>query len=125
MGSVPPESLIRESLPVAAQWGLLGVLLFFCLVAIIYLVNKVFTISDAHRAEITALHVQHAIAMAAVQEKRLREAAEYAAVLAELGEVLAANTEDQQDIAKLLAERSADQPPDTRSPRQRGGSTRS
>ncbi len=131
MGSAPPESLIRETLPFAAQWGLLGVLLLVAVVAIILLVNKVFTMSDAHRGELSALHLAHAVAMSSIQDKRLREAADAAHVIAELGEVLAGNTEDQQAIVKVLQtimktldDRVADLPPDTRSPRQRAGAPR-
>ncbi len=122
MGSAPPESLIHETLPYAAQWGLLGILLLVTTVAIVYLINKIFVMQDAHRAEVTALHVTGRDRESAVQDKRLKEAAEYAGVLAELGEVLAGNTADQQEIVKQLADILA---ADARTPRPRKGASTS
>ncbi len=120
MGSAPPESLIHETLPYAAQWGLLGILLLVAIIAIVYLVAKVFALQDEHRVELSALHVAHAEKLSAIQDKRLKEAAEYAGVLAELGEVLAGNTSDQQEIVKQLADLL---PTDTRAPRLRKGAS--
>ena len=123
MGSAPPELVIHETLPYAAQWGILGILLLGAIVALVILVVKIFGMGDAHSADLSALHEKHAVAISAINDKRLKEAAEYAGVLAELGEVLAGNTTDQQDIVKQLASLLARLDEAASAPQRRKGAT--
>ncbi len=110
-----PAEIVRESLPLAAQWGILGVLVALFLGATVFLALRLDRARTDHAALLDKVRTEHKVevleverrwqtAMAAVQERRISEAGSFATALHEIVEPLSEAIDQVQTIADDLRE---------------------
>ena len=87
-----PSEIVRESLPLAAQWGILGVLGLVFLAATVFLALRLDRartdhalvldkVRTDHKVEVLEIERRWQTAVAAIQERRIAEASSFASAL--------------------------------------------
>lgn len=134
-GPTMPAEIVRESLPLAAQWGILGVLVLVFLAATVFLALRLDKARTDHAAILDKVRTEHKVevleaerrghtAMNAVQEQRIRESGAFATALHEVVEPLAEAIDQVQTIAEDLREVADRERERTGQPSSNGKSTR-
>lgn len=107
--------VVRESLPIAAQWGILGVLTLVFLASTIYLTNRLDKARVDHAASVDKIRQDHKIELlererwwqdrfATVQERRIAEAGTFATSLHEVVGGLSSAIDQVQMVAEDLTD---------------------
>lgn len=107
--------IVKESLPLAAQWGLLGVLSLALGVSTIYLALRLDKSRTDHAAQIDRIRQEHKIELLEserrsqdrfnlVQERRIAEAGTFATALHEIVEPLSEAIGQVQAVAEDLSD---------------------
>lgn len=105
--------IVKESLPLAAQWGLLGVLSLALGVSTIYLSIRLDKARTDHAAQIDRIRQEHKIELLEserrsqdrfnlVQERRISEAGSFATALHEIVDPLSEAIDQVQAVAEDL-----------------------
>lgn len=108
-----PSEIVRESLPLAAQWGILGVLGLVFLAATVFLALRLDRartdhalvldkVRTDHKVEVLEIERRWQTAVAAIQERRIAEASSFASALTELVGQLSEAIDQVQTISDDL-----------------------
>lgn len=107
MDAAGTAPIVHEALPLAAQWGILGVLVLVFGVAIAYLVSKLDGVREKHAAELRELHEKHTAEIGRLHGEFTKASAEYARSIAELLGPVEDVVAQVETITKALASRAS------------------